>query len=342
MIQIKETTKLKLKELLKLPLLLFIIFFVEYIVLYIITRAEFLPFLQILNANYGNVLTVFVSTLMTGATVVYAYFAYKQYQSDKNEKETKERPVIFPIITNTHGSLQFDYQTLTPYIQKTQRVDIDLSLKNVGKSLATGGLIKASINYETPHEKVTLPLTIDWENFGVLLPDNEEQITLHIYEQDIKKLLDILTKRFELSHPFAKRKYGELAHPTLDIDIIYRNIDEKYFCSNIISEIYWIEDISHPILSRDSLFENTIPPCPLDRNATFKLRMVDSAHSAFSTYPLSNRRVKRMRASWEDSKTIKHTLYLKKNPEIQKLLLQTVPIEENEREKIMEEKKANE
>ena len=335
MIRIKETTKLKLKEWLKLPLLLFIIFSVEYSVLYIVTRAEFLPFLQIINSDYGNILMFLTSTVMTGATVIYAYFAYKQYVSDKDERETKERPLIFPIITDTYGSLQFDYRVPNLIPIKTQRLDVNLSLKNIGKSTSTGVLIKASINHKTPRNKITIPLTNDDYYIGVILPDNEEHIIISIYEQDLKRLLEILTKRFQLSHHFVKKEYGDLAYPTFDMEIIYTNIEDRWFCSKLVSQIYWIEDMSHTSLSKDKLFDNTIPPCPLDRNATFKLRIADSYHSVFTTYPLSNKSVEKMMADLKDNRMIESTLYLKKNPKIQKMILQTVPIDDGEREMIM-------
>lgn len=332
----KETTKIKFRDLLKLLILIIITLSVEYILFYIIIQEDIYPILKNLNSEYGNILMVFVSAIMAVATVIYAYFAYKQYHSEKQNWDTKERPLIFPTILDTHGSLQMDYRTPTPFPLKTQRLDIDLSLKNIGNSLATAVLINASINYETPHEKVTLPLTKHEEYVCVLLPGKDEIKRISIYEEDLKKLLDILSKRFQRSHPFSNVNSGDLAYPTFNIELIYTNIDEKHFCSKLVSQIYWIEDISHPALSQNSLFENAIPPCSLERNATFKLRMSDSLHSVFTTYLLSSRRVELMMASWKDNPIIESILYVRNNPKIQNLLRHTVPIKEGELENIPE------
>ena len=343
---IKETTKLKLRDLFKLILIIIVTLTLEYLILYFITQAEFFPNLQYLNHEYGNILMGFVSAIMAVATVIYAYSAYKQYRAEIFDRETKERPIIFPTILDTNGGIHEDYRNLGKYLKSSfsnesfpvvkQRLDIDLSLKNIGSSLADSVFVKASITYKSQGNNISIPLTRDAEYIGVLLPDDEEDITLFVYEEDIKKLLEILKGRFLLSTPFFKKKSEDLFYPNLEIDIIYKNMDGIYFCSKLMSSIYWIEDTEHPALSSEMLFENTIPPCDLKRDAHFKLRLQDSHHSSFGTFALSDRAVEKMKANIKDNYKLEGVVFSIKNPTVQNMIKHTVPLQDGEIEKILE------
>lgn len=244
--------------------------------------------LQYIDTNFSGVLSVSVSAITALVTLIYVIFTYKQMKASQVSTETaikqlqlNNQPCIITEISKTYGSKCFS--------GTRRQLLVELNLENVGDSPALSVYVFAYLDLQHTKHKITSSNIVEM----YFLPDfikcikvsEKVSASVHFETPEINMLLEDLKIAHEKNmtrvqvDPYQSAYLGTV----LVIETYYRNVLGQWFKNTIRQEILWLNDLHAQPRKTNNLNENTIPPCTLDQDTEFELKLVSPRLSVLST-----------------------------------------------------------
>lgn len=270
-------------------------------------REDLIIFLNNLNQNYAAIITVIISAITAGTTIIYLYITNKQVYLSKQSIRAIEdqirlgaQPCVIPKIESAEGTKCF-----TDYGRR--QLHININVKNIGNSPAISlfaiGYLRLQHTKNERHRIVNMDFLPDYAtNLSV---QESENISIRFETKEIKLLIEDLKLNMNLNLERIRTNPTRPHYRGTEfvIQLLYKNIIGQWFESKLITEISWLINTSKnaPKNKTHNLNENTIPPKELTPEMSFKLQFTAPRWSPIEVNTTDVQRVKNILAPYREN-----------------------------------------